>query len=166
MFNFTNTDLQRFAVSAAGAIALSAVCVGAAVAPAKAAPAPLTVAEWQQTVADRIDTMPKPRTMPEPSTLTQAAVTAHFNDEGEFAGATLARSSGNRAVDRSALRVAGRIAYPTLPAGLRGTPQDVRMNIYFGSPTTASDYAALRDREAGAMQIAAAKRDGTQVATR
>ncbi len=170
MSTFDKSDFQRFAVSSIGALALSAACVIGAVGPAKAATinAPLTVAEWQSTVSHRVEAVGEARTVYQPSQLTKSEVAVHLTADGDFAGATIAKSSGNREVDARAVKVASRIAYPALPEGYRGTPVTVTMKLYFGNGAkAAADYAALRRRAADSIQIARADDgNGTRIAAR
>jgi TonB family protein len=167
MFSFRKNELQRFIISSVGAVALSAACVGAAVAPAKAANAPLSAAEWQDQVARKVDGLRETGRVTVPGKLTKAEVAVHFSREGDFAGATLARSSGNKALDARAVTAASRISYPALPAGYRGQPQTVRMDLYFGGVDHQAEYAAIRDRVNRKLQMASAKNDAdTQIAAR
>jgi hypothetical protein len=168
MFTFDQTDFQRTAVSALGAVAVSAAVLFATAAPVKAATLPpQTTAAWQAQVSDRIAHVSEGRAVRQPSALTKADVAAHFTADGDFAGATLVKSSGNRDVDARAVRVAGRIAYPPLPQGYRGQAQTVTLHLYFGDVNAAPAYAALQDRAARTIQLAAADgRGATQLAAR
>jgi hypothetical protein len=164
---FDKIDFQRLAISSVGALALSAVCLGAAAAPAKAANAPRTAAEWQDDVAHRIQDVREGRSVFVPSKLTPAAVDVHFSADGDFAGATMAKPTGRKALDARAVAVASRVAYPALPAGFRGQPQTVRMNLYFGDVGSELDYVALRARAGRDVQIAGPETNAdTQVAAR
>jgi hypothetical protein len=168
MFKFDTSDMQRFAVSAVGALAVSAATLFVAAGPVKAATP--TVAAWEAQVADKIDAAREPGAVQNPTRMTKAEVAADFTADGDFAGARLARSSGNRVIDGRALKVANRIAYPPLPAGLRGTPQTIRLNLYFGDVDGQANDAALKERQArlqqGRVQIAGTDRVGTQMAAR
>lgn len=167
---FNKSDIQRFVISSVGAVALSATCIIGAVGPAKAAtvPAPLTVQDWQRTVEYRIETLHEDRKVYQPQQMTASNVTVRFTADGDFAGAVVARPSGDRELDTRALKVARAIAYPALPAGFRGTPALVHMTLYFGNSAEAmSDYAALKARAANTIRIARADDDaGIQVAAR
>lgn len=163
MFNFAKTDIQRIAVSSLGAIAVSATCLLAAAAPVKAA-TPQSTAEWQSRIEHRIATIRDDS--PQPGALSEAEVAVHFTADGDFAGATLARSSGNGQVDRHALDVARRIAYPALPARYRGAAQTVRMRLYFGTPATAAAYDELQARSHKIQLADAARGTGVQIAAR
>ena len=55
MFDFVRSDAQRIAVSAAGALLFSGLCISGAIAPAQASAAPATVSAWQADAADRLD---------------------------------------------------------------------------------------------------------------
>jgi TonB family protein len=164
MFNIDKSDIQRFAVSAVGAIALSATSLFAAAGPVKAA-TPLTVADWQSAVAQKVEAVREPINTASPSKLTKAQVAVHFTADGDYAGATLARSSGNKAVDARALKVAAQVAYPALPAELRGTAQTVAINLYFGEIDQQMQYLALQQRKAK-TQFATAYRADTQLAAK
>ncbi|HMI20318.1 MAG TPA: hypothetical protein VK533_12300, partial [Sphingomonas sp.] len=91
MFNFDKSDFQRFAVSAVGALALTAASVVAAVGPAKAASynAPLTVQDWQASVENRLDTIYEATTVYQPQHLAVATVAVRFTADGDYAGAAL-----------------------------------------------------------------------------
>lgn len=137
MTTFDKYDVQRIAISAIGAITLSSACVLAAVAPAKAE-APATLAAWQGQVEQRVA---RANDMSgAPGALTRADVALRFTAEGDFAGARLARSSGSRPIDARAVQVASRVAYPQLPAMMRGSARDVTLRVYFGD---AANGAAL-----------------------
>jgi outer membrane biosynthesis protein TonB len=154
MFKFDKTDLQRFAVSSVGALALSAACIGAAVAPAKAATAPLTAADWQESVARKVDNVRERGAVTNPSKLTKAEVSVHFTADGDFAGATMARSTGSRELDKRAIKVAHMVDYPALPAGYRGAPRTVRMNLYFGNTDHGPQYETIKARADRQLQVA------------
>lgn len=133
MVTFTSNDLQRFTISALGALAISAVCIGAAIFPAEAAEAkPATAGGWQAEVEHRIDAvMQSPVARSNSVVMTEVAM--HFDDRGQFRSASLARPSGISAVDQEALRVANTLRYPALPAHLQGKPRTVAMQIFFGN---------------------------------
>lgn len=166
MKSFTTSDIQRFAIATVGPVALSSISIFAAVAPVKAA-TPTDAGAWEQTVANKIGTASEPAWVRNPAQLTRAEVNAHFTANGDFAGATLARSSGLRAVDARALRIARTIRYPALPGDLRGQPQTVHMELYFGGLDTEAAYLARKAQKARTVQFAATAEDsGIQVATR
>ncbi|WP_294392877.1 hypothetical protein [uncultured Sphingomonas sp.] len=154
MFNVNKTDLQRFALSSIGALALSGACILAAVGPVKAATSPLTAAAWEDKVAGKIRNLRESDTAYTPTTAARSVVAAHFGADGEFAGATLLRSSGDKRLDRRAVKVARSILYPALPAGYRGTRQAVRMNLYFGTAGSEAQIAEMQRRDAHAVQFA------------
>lgn len=135
---FDRIDFQRIFTATAGAALLSATCVFGAIGPARAAtPAavasPLTVADWQHEVEARIaDTLATPSDVLRDGSSRHAVVNVRFDALGGFDGAAIAQSSGSRTVDREALRTARAIAYPVLPAGLRGRPQTVAMKLSYG----------------------------------
>lgn len=163
MFNFDTSDIQRFAVSSIGAIALSAACVIGAAGPVKAATpnTPLTIADWQQQVERKIGSAQE---RDGPARLAQAVVAVRFTAEGDFAGASVARSTGDRALDRRAVRIAQHVSYPALPVGLRGTPRTVTMHLYFGEAANNADYAAMEDQVEKLARIA--KADGMATGAR
>lgn len=159
MFHFDTIDFHRIAVSSAGALLLSAACVVGAVGPARAAEpnAPLTISDWQQDVNEQIDNnLRVPANFD--SKLAATTVSVVLNANGEFGGASVAKSSGHSAVDREAIRVARTIDYPTLPSGLRGKPQTVTMQVYIGTSADGIDRRAERlaaTRKADRIQTAA-----------
>jgi TonB family protein len=145
MFTFNTTNAQRFAVSALGALALTATCVGAAVAPANAAAVPATIDAWQDRVeaqiASRAD-LGAVRMAPDKRA--EAVLAVRFTAEGDYAGAEIVRSTGSKALDRHALQVAGKIDYPLLPDAARGRPLTVAMRLYFGHVSAARQYADMQ----------------------
>jgi hypothetical protein len=159
------TDIQRFVVSSMGALAVSATCVIGAVGPAKAA-TPLTVSDWQNQVEHKIEGAHESPNVFVPAKLTRAEVVARFTADGDFAGAKMLRSTGVKALDQRAVNVASALKYPAMPAGLRGEPQIVTMNIYFGDQDTAQQYDMMRAKAAHNVQIASAGSAGTQIAAR
>lgn len=163
MGTFDRHDLQRMAVSATGALALSAACIFGAVAPARAE-APASLARWQAQVEHRIAAAPADDSEQRaPAVLHTAEVALHFSAGGDFAGASLARSSGSRALDARAVALAGGLTYPRLPQGVRGATRDVTMRLYFGDGTAGAAIPAA----AGAARMAdVAHRKGTEIAVR
>lgn len=156
MGKFDKTDVQRFLVSAIGAIAVSATCVGAAIAPAKAADrnAPLTVAAWQAKVEQRIDNAPEGDLVYQPQALAVSTVAVNFTADGDYAGIQLTKSSGDRLVDYRAMNIARAIRYPAMPEGFRGLPTQVRMVLYFG-PDAENVVAHERKKISQNIQLAA-----------
>ena len=166
MFTFDKTDAQRLAVSAIGAIALSAACVAGAVAPANAA-TPSSIGSWKGQVEHRLDNDMDSFSRSMPVGQSGSAVLAvRFTAEGDFAGAEIARSSGNAALDRHAVKVAGQVKYPALPAALQGQPQMVAMRLVFGHPATQDEYVAMTKSLRPTVTYAAADRGGEQVTAR
>lgn len=132
---FDSLNAQRLAISAVGAMVLTATCVGAAVAPADAATlaSPATIEAWQDRVEHQIDTRRDNFSLQmDAGKRAEAVLAVRFTADGDYAGAEIARSSGNRKVDRHALQVAGSIKYPRLPESALGRPQTVAMRLYFG----------------------------------
>ena len=168
MFGFDKIDKQRVMISSIGALAVSATCVLAAVGPAKAATlnAPLTIADWQRAVQTRIERMQEARDVYQPPKLTVSEVAVNFTADGDYAGATLAKSSGDRLVDARAVRVASALRYPALPQGYRGAPVTVRVALYFGSGIDAmAAYDRLQNQPD--VQLAGARPgNGIQTAAR
>ena len=155
MITFDKADMQRFLVSAIGAVAVSATCVLAAVGPAKAADrAPLSVAAWQDNVGNRIGNAPEGDLVYEPERLAVSTVAVRFTAEGDFAGIRLAKSSGDNLVDRRALNIARTIRYPAMPEGFRGHPTQVSMTIYFG-PEAEATVAREKKKVSQSIQLAA-----------
>jgi len=162
MFRFDTIDFQRIAVSSAGALLLSAACVVSAVGPARAAEpnAPLTVSDWQQEVGQQINAnLRAPASFRGEQATATVAVT--LDADGEFTGARIAKSSGHGSIDREAVRVANAVDYPALPAGLRGRPQTVTMQVYFGTAAIADSAAHRRQ----AVERLAAARKAKRIQT-
>jgi len=156
MGKLDKSDMQRFLVSAIGAVAVSATCVGAAIAPAKAADrnAPLTVAQWQARVESRIDNAPEGDLVYQPQALAISTVAVNFTADGDYAGTQLAKSSGDQLVDNRALHIARTVRYPAMPEGFRGVRTQVRMTIYFG-PDAEAAVAHERKKVSQNIQLAA-----------
>jgi TonB family protein len=161
MFTFDTTDLQRLAVSTLGAVALSATCIGAAIAPSRAAtPIAAAATAWQAAVERKLDARTDAFSLHMPSgKRTEAVVAIRFAADGTFASADIARSTGNRALDRHALNVASKLDYPLMPEPLRGKPQTVAMRLFFGRADSQPQYIAMQERSTG-IQFAAANRSG------
>jgi TonB family protein len=141
------TDIQRIAISSIGAVALTAASVFAAAAPARAATpnAPSTVVDWQQSVERQLHGVESAAALKSSEGRAhKVVVTARFTADGDYAGAEIVQSSGLAAVDRQALSVANKVAYPALPAGYRGQPQRVTVRLYFGTDEQVAQ-AAKRD---------------------
>ena len=167
MFNFDKSDFQRLTVSAFGALALTAASVVAAAGPAKAASynAPLTVQDWQASVESRLGSIMELTSAYEPQDLAVATVAVRFTADGDYAGAVLAKPSGDNLIDHRALNVARGLHYPALPAGYRGKPATVRMTLYFGETAAEAECA---DRKAARRntQVAFIETDGMTFAAR
>ncbi|QJU57290.1 TonB family protein [Sphingomonas sp. AP4-R1] len=161
---FTNPNAQRLAFSAFGAMALTVTCVTAAVAPAGAATVPGSIAAWQDKVEDQIAGRRDSFSLKmDAGKRAEAVLAVRFTPQGDYAGAEIARSSGNRKVNRHALQVAGSIKYPPLPESALGRPQTVAMRLYFGRADSfrqldemQSDLKSVRLADAGGI-------GGTQV---
>ena len=170
MFNFDKTDLQRFAVSSVGAVALSAACILGVSAPVRAATpnAPVTVADWQGAVERQIDSgMDAYSLRMDAGKPVETVLALRFTAEGDYAGATVAKSSGKASLDAHAIKVARQVSYPALPAGYRGQPQTVAMRLVFGLARDGAEASAMQDRPNAIVQIASAKiGNGTQVASK
>jgi TonB family protein len=153
MTKFDRIDIQRLAVSAIGALIVSTACVAAATTPLHAAEitnTPLTINDWQKSVEHQID-----RNLRSPAGLNDGVmrkvhVAIRFDEQGKIAGARVVRSSGLATADAEALRVANKIAYPALPAGLRGHAQTIGMNLLFATPSS----------EQALQEVLAAQRNG------
>jgi TonB family protein len=161
---FDRIDFRRIATAAAGAAVLSTACIVGAVAPAKAeAPAALTVADWQQSVDREIDRTMRMPTLRHPfDGHAIATLAVRFDEHGGFDGATIAKSSGDAAVDAEALRTAREVRYPVLPVGLRGTPRTVTMQLFFAQPV---DGNVAREQIAAARLASDARRGTADTAT-
>ncbi len=156
MISFDKTDLQRILVSAIGAVAVSATCIGAAIAPVKAAEprAPLTVAEWQTKVESRMSHIDEGMAVYQPDRLVASTVAVNFTADGDYAGMRIAKSSGEHLVDVRALHIARAVRYPAMPEGFRGAPTQVRMTLYFG-PDAEAAVAREKKKASQNIQLAA-----------
>ena len=132
MFAFTRSDVQRIAVSAAGALLFSTVCIGGAVAPASAATpvqaAPATFDAWQRDTAQRIDSDLSPaQSMQAPAPRT-AQLGIMVAADGRVFAPVLLQSSGSRRIDRQLLRRAAVLTLAPLP-GDRATALPVVLRV-------------------------------------
>jgi TonB family protein len=125
MFALDRIDAQRIAVSAAGALFFSALCIGSAVGPAEAA---TPIAAWQNQSTHRLDRAiaPLPDTL---RALAQrdATVSVTVAPDGKVADATMLQSSGNRNVDAALLRRIAHLRLAPIPAA--GSPRKVELRI-------------------------------------
>ena len=163
-------EARRLAVSAIGALVLSATCIAGAVAPARAAEAttpnaPLTVADWQADVGSQLDA----RLQLPPYALAHrhhllASVDVSFDRDGSFSGATIGQKSGVRAIDAQVVRIARGIAYPPLPLGFRGRPQTVTLQAYFGEAASPQEAALQAEAVHALANSVPAKHDDRQTA--
>jgi hypothetical protein len=153
---------RRFAVSSIGALLLSAACIVGTAAPALAADqstpnAPLTLADWQAAVSSQLqDNLRIPNGALRNRDHLVGNVLVSFDSNGTRTGARVLKSSGSSRIDKEMIRVAGAIAYPPLPAGLRGRAQSVALQGLFEQGWT--QEAALRQKAATAKALASAKR--------
>lgn len=131
MISFNKSDLQRMAVSAIGAFTVSSACIFGAVGPARAE-APATVPAWQNVVEQRLPGIMARETSRLGDAEGQADVALHFDANGAFAGASLARSTGIPTLDHRAVAIARTLRYPNLPEAMRGRAQDVTLRLNFG----------------------------------
>lgn len=114
---------------------------------------PDTASKWQAEVERRIDReLQTPMAMAEGVHMTE--VSMRFDAQGAFEAARVRKTSGIPAVDAEALRVANSITYPRLPSYLQGKPQNVAMQIFFGSqaPVTAANRQAHKAAMARAAE--------------
>ena len=167
MFNFDKSDIQRIAVSSIGALAMAATSVLAAAGPAKAATtnAPLTVGDWQGSVQRQLDSR-QDAMVTDVDKVRNVMIAARFTADGDYAGASLIRSSGDVAIDGQAVRLANRLTYPALPAGYRGRPQLVTLKLFFGNDAAAVQRARKAQVEVDYAQIDAGKNADSKVAAR
>lgn len=123
MFAFTRSDVQRIAVSAAGALFFSAVCIGGAIAPAQAAAAtPMTA--WQTNAAQHID---RDIALPDWATrfaTRNAQIGVVVAPDGTVSQPTLLQSSGSRRLDRMLIQRAGAMTLAPL-----ASPRNVVLRI-------------------------------------
>ncbi|WCT72312.1 energy transducer TonB [Sphingomonas naphthae] len=131
MFTFDKIDLQRTAVSALGAIALSAASIFAVAAPAKAAE-PTSLSSWQSDVSGKLDSG-LAATNANWKGDKQATVRVALTAEGKVASVGMLKSTGSAALDKVALETAGKVDYPALPGTLAGKATTVAVKLYFTS---------------------------------
>jgi TonB family protein len=138
----------------AGATLVSGALLTAAASPSLASDA---VAEkrWVAAVERKIDaSLRYPSTLLTRGGKGTVLVEAVVNPDGSIASVDMAKSSGTRAFDREALRVASRLAdLPPLPG--RTQPESVIMAVSFGVATSAHDEQQLRVQFAKATDQAA-----------
>ena len=128
MFASTRSNTRRIAVSAAGALLFSGICIGGVVAPAQAqagapakpvAPA-ATLAAWTQDTAHRIDTdlAVDARLLTTVAGNVQIGVTVQ--PDGTIVSPMLLQSSGHRRLDQALIRRARTMTLAALPIGQSG----------------------------------------------
>jgi len=150
MFTLPQSEFQRIAVSAIGAVLLTATCVIGAAAPVRAASLE-SLPAWTAAVQSRVAAVPASADQRlRPATLRSADVALRFTADGRYAGASLARSSGDGAIDAEAVKVANRVRYPRLPESVRGHDQEVALKLYFGDAVSGVTMPASAPR----MQVA------------
>jgi outer membrane biosynthesis protein TonB len=158
----TTAAVRRVALSSLGALLLSAACIVGSVAPAFAAEpttpnAPLTITDWQAHVGTQLeDKLRIPNGALRNRDHLVGTVLVAFESDGSYSGARILKSSGSGRVDKEMIRVANTIAYPPLPAGLRGRPHSVALEAYFEQGWT--QEAVLRQKAATAKALASASR--------
>ena len=157
MVKIDRTDVERVAVSSVAALAVSAACMFAALAPAKAAAEarPMSAATWQHRVENRLDNVHERSNVAQPTgSVAVSQVAVQLSPDGKIIDAAIARSSGDRAIDRRAVNVARALRYPAMPAGFRTGSTMVRMTLYFG-PDAAGQLARDVKKHEGMIQLAA-----------
>ena len=86
----------------------------------------------------------------------------HFDADGNFIGATLEKSAGNKMLDREAVRAVKAVKYPALPARMAGKPVTVPMEVLFSNTLRKQDRIKLR---ATSYEIAQKYNSDTMVAS-
>ncbi len=165
---YNPTSLGRTLITGACAIVVGSAFVFGAVAPASASAqtAEMSTARWTQIVEHRLNTSVRPSPGTPDFLLREkvAVVGAHFDADGAFTGVTLERPTGLKSLDREAIRATKSLAYPALPASMRGMPRVVAMRVGFSN---AIDPAALARTNDAARQIATKyATTGTEIAAR
>ncbi|WP_076068462.1 hypothetical protein [Sphingomonas montana] len=148
MLIFDRIAAHRIAVSAAGALVFSGLCIGGAAAPAHAATtAPTTLSAWQVDAANRLDRVMT--TLPvnaRRSAKANARIGAEVAADGTLSAPYIVQSSGNRIADAALLNKARTLRLAPLPAA--ATNRSVILNVAFVEgdwaplPRTAVRYAA------------------------
>ena len=167
MFNFDKIDTQRLVVSGLGAVAMTLASLTVAAAPVNAATlnAPATLADWQAQVERQLDRIEDISNIAPDTQTREVTLATAFTADGDYAGARVIQSSGNRAVDAHAVQVAGNVKFPALPAGYRGKPQTVTVKLYFGKDAVLAAATAGRKSQNGA-RFAKGADAGNQVAAK
>ncbi|HEX8446580.1 MAG TPA: energy transducer TonB [Sphingomonas sp.] len=131
MFTFDRFDAQRIAVSAAGALVFSALCLGAAIVPAQAGvETPATITAWQANAAYRLDqTMAVVPSDIRRYAVRDAQIDATVSADGRVRDPKISQSSGSRAVDAALLRRAATLRLAPLPAATAETAQPVQFRV-------------------------------------
>lgn len=141
MITFDKFDIQRTIVSATAALAVSALCVLGAAGPAHAEQTgPANLAEWQSVVNQQIDReLRMPANALSGRNHAVAAVRVTLDPSGQASDIRVARSAGDRQIDKEAVRVAKAISYPALPATLSNRSRTVELQLYFGNARSAME---------------------------
>lgn len=130
MFAFDRLDAKRIAISAAGALFFSAICVGGAVAPAYAAIRGDAVAAWQANATQRLDRVMAPVVTHARSIVSRnARIGVTVDDNGNVHAPAILQSSGNRVIDARLLRRAAVLKLAPMPAALAATHRPVELEV-------------------------------------
>lgn len=152
----------RSASSLALAGILGTALVAGAVSPASAGI--VKQDNWETAVSHRLSNNIRPMTsiVGQPFMQSAAIVAAHFDADGNFIGATLEKSAGNKMLDREAVRAVKAVKYPALPARMAGKPVTVPMEVLFSNTLRKQDRIKLR---ATSYEIAQKYNSDTMVAS-
>ncbi|WNO52757.1 energy transducer TonB [Stakelama saccharophila] len=132
----SKVQIVRCLSSAALAAVFGSALLMGSVSPAIAAEREVDAATWARMVDARLDrSIRLVRAVPDSIRAEKGAVVAaRFDAEGNFVDASLEQGTGNRLLDREAVRAVKAIRYPRLPLEKRGTTRVVAMEVFFADP--------------------------------
>lgn len=144
MFAKVRHNVRQPLVSLAGALAASTLVLALAASPARAGDRDAD--QWMRVVSERLqgEVREVPAAPAAVRMRAAAIVGVHFGADGEAFATSLDTPTGNRSLDDEALRAVNRVAFPALPASLRGRARIVPVELFFTTPELARDRAGVR----------------------
>lgn len=130
----------------AGAVLCGSMLLAATVTPAAARPQPMGAKEWKANVSRQLDGSIRQINLVSDDVRQRSAaiVAVHFDDAGQMHHVSLEHGTGERLLDKEAVRAVRSLRYPTLPAEMRGKVKVVAMEVFFGDPQLNPGRAQVR----------------------
>lgn len=149
MFTQGYSSLKRTMIGSLSAVVMGSALLFAAAGPAAAASAPLTIQDWVDQVQVQVnDNLRLPSSLRKSNKEKAIAkVRLALDAEGKVRDVKLVSPSGIKAADAEALRVARALDdLPVLPEGLRGRPNMVEVQVYFGVAHSETQVASHEEQ--------------------